>query len=98
VDADRVCSAPIRHLMAEAPAPVLEPAAAQASTTPPSPLFSPEQLESHAAALARAHTISADPRLAAPLLPRLEEGSKRLEAAYQFLSGIALTYPQPVAS
>ena len=84
--------------MAEAPAPVLEPAAAQASTTPPSPLFSPEQLESHAAALARAHTISADPRLAAPLLPRLEEGSKRLEAAYQFLSGIARTDPQPVAS
>ena len=84
--------------MSDASAPVLEPATADSSPGPPPPLFSHEQLESHAVALASAHAISADPRRAVPLLPRLEEGAERLEAAYQFLSGIARTDPQPVAS
>src|SRR5262245_110515 len=85
--------------MADAPASVLEPTAVDKSPAyPPPPLFSPAQLESHALALAGTHEISADPRRAVPLLPRLEDGAKRLEAAYQFLSGIARTDPHPVAS
>jgi cellobiose phosphorylase len=84
--------------MAEATAPVLEPETADRSPGSPSPLFSHEQLESHAIALAAAHVVSDDPRRAVPLLPRLEESAKRLDAAYQFLSKIARTDPQPVAS
>ncbi len=85
--------------MADASASVLEPTAVDKSPAfPPPPLFSPAQLESHAVALAETHAISADPRRAVPLLPRLEDGAKRLEAAYQFLSGIARTDPHPVAS
>src|SRR5688572_10448238 len=85
--------------MAEASASVLEPATTDSAPGSPTPLFSHEQLESHAVALAAAaHAVSADPRRAVPLLPRLEESAKRLEAAYQFLSGIARTDPQPVAS
>jgi cyclic beta-1,2-glucan synthetase len=60
--------------------------------------LSHEQLETHALALAAAHTLSADPRRARPLLPRLDESAKRLEGAYQFLSTIARSDPQPVAS
>ena len=75
---------------------VLEPATPGRSLT--SPLFSHEQLESHALALAAAHTLSADPRRARPLLPRLDESATRLEHAYQFLSTIARSDPQPVAS
>src|SRR5688500_18641562 len=84
--------------MADASAPVLDTAATDAAPAPSPPLFSPEQLESHAVRLAAAHDVSADPRRAKALLPRLEEAATRLEAAYQFLSGIARTEPQPVAS
>src|SRR6185436_14035618 len=80
-----------------APSSVLEPVAPETSPTPP-PLFSHEQLESHACALAAAHTLSADPRRARPLLPRLDASATRLEEAYQFLSTIARSDPQPVAS
>ena len=85
--------------MTDASAPVLEPVVDDGSPdVPPPPLFSPAQLELHALRLAAGHGVSADPRRAAPLLPRLEESAKQLEAAYQFLSGIARTDPQPVAS
>jgi hypothetical protein len=78
--------------MTDAAVPVLEPAAPDSSPEfPPPPLFSHAQLESHALALAAAHDVSADPRRAVPLLPRLEASAKQLEAAYQFLSGIART-------
>src|SRR5688500_6538 len=76
---------------------ILEPGAADAQPAS-SPLFSHEQLEAHALALAAAHTLSADPRRARPLLPRLDESGARLDDAYQFLSTIARTDPQPVAS
>jgi cyclic beta-1,2-glucan synthetase len=62
----------------------------------PAALLSHEQLESHALALAAAHTLSTDPRRARPLLPRLDESAARLADAYQFLSSIART--DPVAS
>ncbi len=73
-----------------------EPAATETSAS--GPLFSSEQLESRALALAAEHSLSADPRRARPLLPRLDDSEKRLEEAYQFLSTIARTDPQPVAS
>jgi len=82
----------------DASAPVLDAATADPSPASPPPLFSPEQLESHALTLAAAHTLAADPRRAVPLLPRLDECAARLEEAYQFLSKIARTDPQPVAS
>src|SRR5687768_18375903 len=65
-----------------APSPVLEPESAPA----PSPLFSHEQLESHALRLAAAHIVSEDPRRARPLLPRLDASAARLAEAYQFLA------------
>jgi len=83
--------------MAEVASPPLPEPVAQ-ERPPASPLFSPEQLESHALALAAAHVLSADPRRARPLLPRLDESAARLEDAYQFLSTIARSDPQPVAS
>ena len=83
--------------MAEVASPSLPEPAAQ-ERPPVSPLFSHEQLESHALALAAAHVVSADPRRARPLLPRLDESAARLEDAYQFLSTIARSDPQPVAS
>ena len=80
--------------MSDAASSVLDP---EIVPSPP-PLFSPEQLESHALALAAEHPLAADPRRARPLLPRLDESAARLEEAYQYLSTIARTDPQPVAS
>ena len=77
--------------------PGLEPAPPE--TSPPSPpLFSPEQLETHARALAAAHALSAEPQRGRPLIPRLDQSAATLEASYQFLSTIARSDPQPVAS
>src|SRR5687768_6859763 len=88
--------------MIDANSPVLEeppPAGPPPAGAPaPSPLFSQEQLESHAQALAAAHILSDDPRRSRPLLPRLDESGDRLEAAYQFLSTVARGDPQPVPS
>ena len=68
---------------------VLDAASIDQSPAPPSPLFSHEQLESHALMLAAAHTLAADPRRGVPLLPRLDKCAAILEEAYQFLSRIA---------
>ena len=62
------------------------------------PLLSHEQLESHAAALAAAHDLSADPRRGRALLPRLDESATQIAEAYQYLLTIARQDPQPVAS
>src|SRR5688572_17300751 len=78
----------------ESPVPGVE----QPETEAPAALFSQGQLEQHARTLAASHTISTDPKRAAPLLPRLDESAARLEEAYQFLSSIARSDPQPVAS
>jgi cyclic beta-1,2-glucan synthetase len=61
--------------------------------TAPSPLFSHEQLESHARRLAAAHAVSADPRRARPLLPRLDSSAERLADAYRFLSDPLVDLP-----
>ena len=58
----------------------------QESGAPPAPLFSHEQLEAHARRLATTHAVSADPRRARPLLPRLDSSADRLADAYRFLS------------
>src|SRR5687768_9813589 len=79
------------------PSSTLEAEAPESRSIPPA-LFSQEQLEAHAVALATAHALAADPRRARPLLPRLDESADGLEEAYQFLSTIARTDPQPVAS
>src|SRR5687767_7941439 len=83
--------------MIDANSPVLEepaPAAAPAGSS----LFTQEQLEAHAQALAGTHTLSDDPRRSRPLLPHLDESGVRLEEAYQFLSAVARGDPQPVPS
>src|SRR5688500_4226956 len=75
--------------------PVLEQ---EPESAPPPPLFSHEQLESHALRLAAAHIVSPDPRRAQPLLPRLDASAARLAESYQFLSADALSDLPAVAS
>jgi cyclic beta-1,2-glucan synthetase len=79
---------------AAGPSEILETADAVAAPV----LLSQEQLETHAVTLAATHALSADPRRGRPLLPRLDESAERLEDAYQYLSTIARSDPQPVAS
>src|SRR5712691_4498301 len=76
---------------------VIEAEPQDIASIPPA-LFSQDQLEAHALALAAAHTLAADPRRSRPLLPRLDESAADLEEGYQFLSTVARTDPQPVAS
>ena len=71
-----------------------QPATADARTQ----LFSQDQLEAHAARIAAAHRLADNPRRGRPLLPKLDESSARLDAAYDFLSTVARNDPQPVAS
>ncbi len=77
---------------------VLEPPV-PADDRPAAPaLFSQEQLEAHALALAASHVLAAAAMQGVPLLPRLDEHAERLEEAYQLLSSVARTDPQPVGS
>ena len=48
-------------------------------------IFTPDQLEAHAARIAATHDLTPNPRRGRPLLPRLHDSAARLEAAYQFL-------------
>ncbi len=84
--------------MADSAPSLLDPETQPEIASPLPPLFSPEQLESHALALAAAHALAADPRRARPLLPRLDESAAKLEEAYQYLSTVARKDPQTVAS
>ncbi len=59
--------------------------------TPPPELFTPDQLEAHAARIAATHTLSSNPRRARPLLPQLDRSSDRLDATYMALSAAART-------
>ena len=70
----------------------------RAPGAPAPELFSPDQLEAHAARIAATHTLSSNPRRARPLQPRLDESSDRLDRAYLFLSAAARTDPQPVGA
>ncbi|CAN5859897.1 glucoamylase family protein [soil metagenome] len=61
-------------------------------------LFTPDQLEVHAARIAATHTLAANPRRARPLLPRLDRSSQRLDAAYMLLSASARENQQTVGA
>ncbi len=61
-------------------------------------LFTPDQLEAHAARIATAHELSSDPTRARPLLPGLDHSSTRLDAAYLFLSETARADADTVGS
>jgi cyclic beta-1,2-glucan synthetase len=79
-----------------AAAPVLDSAPDIAQR--PVEIFSQDQLEAHAAAIAATHRLAADPRRARPLLPRLDQSAARLDEAYYFLSTAARSDPQPAGS
>ncbi|MDQ3349417.1 MAG: hypothetical protein M3545_15795, partial [Acidobacteriota bacterium] len=64
----------------------------------PAEIFSQDQLQAHAAAIAAAHALARDPRRGRPLLPRLDESAARLDEAYRYLSAAARLDPQPVGS
>ncbi|HEX6571425.1 MAG TPA: glucoamylase family protein, partial [Steroidobacteraceae bacterium] len=64
----------------------------------PPELFTPLQLDAHAARIAASHGIASNPRRARPLLPRLDESAAQLDEAYLFLSAAARKDPQPVGS
>ena len=76
---------------------VLEPILAEHPPAAPA-LFSQEQLEAHALALAGSHVLADASVPGVALLPRLDEHAERLEEAYQLLSTVARTDPQPVGS
>ena len=61
-------------------------------------LFTPVQLEAHAALIAGTHALASNPRRGRPLLPRLDESAATLDEAYLFLSAAARRDPQPVGS
>ena len=61
-------------------------------------LFTPGQLETHAARIAETHVVAANPRRGRPLLPRLDDSAARLDAAYLFLSAAGRRDPQSVGS
>ena len=61
-------------------------------------LFSIDQLEAHARAIAATHTISRDSHRAKPLLPRLERSSQRLHEAYRILIEAERAERQAIAS
>jgi cyclic beta-1,2-glucan synthetase len=58
-------------------------------------IYTPDQLEAHAAQIAGTHRLASNPRRR-PLLPRLDESAAQLEETYRFLSRAARHDPQPV--
>ena len=65
--------------------------------TPPE-LFSQDQLERHAMALARLYKLSPEPMRGRPLLPRVDEAARDLDDAYRFLSESVRTDAPAVGS
>jgi hypothetical protein len=57
--------------------------------TPPPELFTPDQLEAHAARIAATHRLASNPRRARALLPQLDRSSDRLDEVYLALSAAA---------
>ena len=65
---------------------------------PVAEIYTPDQLEAHAARIAGTHRLAAKPWRGRPLLPRLDESSERLDEIYQFLSTAARNDPEAVGS
>ena len=61
-------------------------------------LFSQDQLEAHAIALAQSHRLAPDREAARPLLARLDESARHLESAYKLLQAEASAGAPPVGS
>jgi cyclic beta-1,2-glucan synthetase len=61
-------------------------------------IYTPDQLEAHAARIAGTHRLAPNPRHGRPLLPRLNEAAVQLDEHYRFLSRAARQDPQPVGS
>jgi cyclic beta-1,2-glucan synthetase len=61
-------------------------------------LFSQDQLERHAVALAGLYRLASEPMRGRPLLPRLDEASDELDQAYRFLSDTTQQDELPVGS
>ena len=76
---------------------VLSGTPAGEATPEPPILFSQEQLEAHAAALASAHRLAADPARSRSLTPLLDDSATLLDEAYEFLNA-ATRAAQPIPS
>jgi cyclic beta-1,2-glucan synthetase len=83
--------------MAELMAPEAPPPPTDTAPSHPE-LFSQEQLEAHAEALARTHRLSPDLDGGRPLLARLERSARSLDEAYRFLSNPPAAGAQLVGS
>ena len=64
----------------------------------PPELFSQDQLERHAVALAGLYRLADEPVRGLPLLPRLDKAADELDAAYRFLSEASTTEGPVVGS
>ena len=65
---------------------------------PSAEIYSPDQLEAHAARIAATHRLAPNPRHGRPLLPRLDDSAARLDEIYQLLSRAARRDPQSVGA
>ena len=61
-------------------------------------IYTPDQLEAHAARIAGTHPLASNPRRARPLLPRLDDSARRLDEIYQYLSRAVRLDPEPVGA
>ena len=74
------------------------PAIAPGGPSPSQDLFTPDQLQAHAARIAGTHAIAENPRRGRPLLPRLDESARHLDRAYLLLTAAARKDPQAVGA
>jgi cyclic beta-1,2-glucan synthetase len=83
--------------MTVAPSPVAETEPTDPRPSPPE-LFSQDQLERHAAAIAGLYHLDPEPTRGRPLLPLLDEAAEELDAAYRFLTDATLAGSAAVGS
>src|SRR5262245_60484674 len=83
--------------MSAAPSEVAETESSESRPSPPE-LFSQDQLERHAAALAGLYRLAPEPTRGRPLLPLLDDAAEELDAAYRFLTDATLAGSAAVGS
>ena len=83
--------------MSAAPSSVVETEPTEPRPSPPE-LFSQDQLERHAAAIAGLYHHAPEPTRGRPLLPLLDEAAEELDAAYRFLTDATLAGSTAVGS